>query len=108
MSKPNEVTISQDEKGKFVCSPDPVVAQGRDAKLTFRLDVKDHSFRSHNAVVVHNGNGQFPDPSHTENSKVVKLRDLNSQDGTFKYSVFLKRDATGDEVEIDPEIKNQT
>jgi hypothetical protein len=105
MPNPNEVNVIKNSSGQLACDPETVQAQGRNATITFRLQVDGYAFRNQNAIVVENPGTQFPDPSQNESTKVAKLRDLNSLPGTFKYTVYLTA-SDGSSVAIDPDINN--
>lgn len=62
-------------------------------------------------VVVTNGQDQFPDGSRIDtsnpNDPVVHLRDENSDDAQYRYSVTVTHRTSGLQVRIDPIIQNQ-
>jgi len=106
MPNPNEVVVKR-VSGAWVCEPDPVRPQGQNATIKFRLDDNDYKFRDTNAVVVQQPGSQFPEPSKTEDKKTAKLKDLNTEEGRFKYSVFVVKEGTTTVEEIDPVIENR-
>ncbi|MEW6707782.1 MAG: hypothetical protein AB1430_23295 [Pseudomonadota bacterium] len=103
----NKVTITLGNDGQWVCSPDPIPVREANVNLTFLLSTPGYSFASTNAIVVHDGGSEFPDPSVTKDATTAKLRDKNSKAGRFKYDVNLVRDSDKRPVVIDPTIENQ-
>lgn len=102
----NHVTIKLDSSGKLVCDPDPLKAEGQNVHIKFEISAQGYRFPDSGAIVVHGGSGQFPEPSVTSNATCAKLKDKNTEPGSFKYDVHLL-DPDGRPVVIDPIIENQ-
>ena len=105
-TQPNHVSVILDADGKLCCTPDPVVATGRNVHLTFSLQAAGYTFPREEAIVVQQPGTQFPEPSITKHADTAVLRDKNTQAGYFKYNVNLVRSSDGQRVVIDPGISN--
>jgi hypothetical protein len=102
----NHVTIKLDGGGRLFCDPDPVKPEGENVHIKFEIQAEGYTFPASGAITVHDGNGQFPEPSVTSSPTCAKLKDKNTAPGSFKYDVHLL-DRDGKPVVIDPVIENQ-
>ena len=104
----HSVTVTVDAGGTIACTPDPVPVRGPSALLKFALQADGYVFPQDGAVVVNDSSPQFPQPSHTlpPNDTTATLLDLNTQAGSFKYTVTVKQVASGQLLQLDPTIQN--
>ena len=103
------VVVTVDANNQPVCTPDTVFARGRNVVLKFEVQTAGYVFPTTGAVVVTNPGSQFPDPSRTigPNDTLATLLDLNTDKGTFKYTVAVQRVAGGEVLRLDPSIQNE-
>jgi len=107
-SSPVDVVVTVGADNKPVCTPDTVMARGRNVVLMFAVQTAGYVFPATGAVVVTNPGSQFPQPSRTigPNDSRATLLDLNTDAGTYKYTVAVQRVAGGEVLHLDPIIKN--
>lgn len=100
------VTVGADNKP--VCTPHTVRPQGSNVVLKFEVQTAGYAFPANGAVVVTDGGAQFPEPSQTigPNDTVALLRDVNSNTGSYRYTVAVQRIADGEVLRVDPTIQN--
>ena len=105
----NQVTVTVDANGAIACTPDPVHARGPSALLKFELRAAGYVFPQTGAVVIDDASPQFPQPSRTvpPGNTTATLLDLNTQSGTFKYTVTVQQTDTGRLLSFDPTVRNE-
>jgi len=101
------VDVTVDPEAGIVCSPDPVPVSTRNALVTFNLKSEGYRFRDRDAIVVANPKRDFPYPSWTVGPDRATLLDLDSSRASYKYSVFVVDQRTGEELSVDPTIENE-
>jgi hypothetical protein len=102
----HKVSISLNDKGQWVCDPDPIKVRSRNVNMSFALLTPGYSFASANAIKVHNGGEEFG-PSITTSQTTAEMRNKNTAKARFKYDVNLVRDSDMQPVVIDPTIDNE-
>lgn len=102
------VIVTVDAGGVVACHPEDIDVIGCDTVLKFMLRTKGYVFPEQNAIVVTDPGTQFPYPSRTLPKHPTKatLYDHNSTTGNFKYTIYVKNEATGKVLELDPSINN--
>ena len=100
------VTVGAD--GKPVCRPHTVRPKGANAVLKFKVVTAGYAFPQSGAVVVSSGGVEFPEPSRTVGPQdtVALLRDVNSDSGSYRYTVTVQRVSDGQRSSVDPTIQN--
>jgi len=104
-----EVEVNPAEPSGRLCWPDPAPACSPhiETRFKFRLsDPRNWKWVGTSPVVSKGPRSQFPDPSFISAGRAV-LRDVNSDDGMYKYTVTVIHKTTHHQVEIDPFIQNQ-
>lgn len=101
------ITVTVDDQGTILCSPDPVVVKGRNVLLAFKLKTPGYAFADTNAITVENPNSDFPYPSWTVKPQLATLLDLDGVKGSYSYSVSVVRSETGECIDGDPTITNE-
>lgn len=103
-----DVIVTVGANNQPVCTPDTVCARGRSVVLKFEVQTAGYVFPATGAVVVTDPGVQFPEPSRTvgPNDTLATLLDLNTNKGTYKYTVAVQRVAGGEVLRLDPMIQN--
>lgn len=102
----HHVNISLNDKGQWICDPDPVKVHSRNVKMSFTLLTPGYSFAASNAIRVHNGGDEFS-PSVTTSATCAEMNNKNTAKASFKYDVNLVRNSDRQPVVIDPTIDNE-
>ncbi len=102
-----KIAVRVDDKlKKPVCTPDPVTITAPSV-LQFDLQTAGYSFPEHCAVVVKSTSKDFPAPPVTVSSTRVTLQDLDTEKGSFKYTIYLCPEGGGEKIQHDPTITNE-
>ncbi|NRF69771.1 hypothetical protein HLB44_22455 [Aquincola sp. S2] len=102
------VTVTVDSSGTILCSPDPVIVKGPNVLLAFKLKTDGYAFAERNAITVDNPGSDFPYPSWTVKPQLATLLDLDGKVGSYSYNVSVVRCETGECIDGDPTIQNET
>ena len=102
---PVAVTI---EDGTIVCTPNPadILKDTSHVLLVFTLSADGFRFRTAKAIELDSPVDDFPFASWTISDTQAALFDRNQVADTFSYTVTLVNIKTGEELSVDPEIKN--
>ena len=100
------IDVTVESSGCIVCSPDPVRVRTTDTVLSFKLRTPGFAFRDQNAIVVANPGPDFPNPSRTVKPTRATLVDLDKENASYSYSVYVVDQSTGKVITGDPTIEN--
>ena len=102
-----DVVVTVTDTGDIVCTPDPVVISSANANVVFQLQTNGYVFRDKDPIVVTQPGSTFPFPSKTRGGTTAVLFDRDNSTASYKYSVFVKDQATGHIISVDPTIRNE-
>jgi hypothetical protein len=102
-----DVVVTVTAAGDIVCTPDPLVVSSKNATLVFQLQTAGYVFRDKDPIVVTQPGSTFPFPSKTRGGTTAVLLDRDNSTASYKYSVFVKDQATGRILSVDPTIQNE-
>lgn len=101
------VLVTVDTQGQLRCRPDPVVVQGADVLISFRLMTQGYAFPEQGAVVVAQPGDSFPIPAWTVSASLAVLLDRDDVVGDFAYTVNVVHVASGQRLSVDPTVRNE-
>jgi hypothetical protein len=109
MSTPVSITI--DNKGKASASPNPCYPDSADEKITFTIDTAGYHFNTNKGfdncgISIKNKNGTFTLDSSSATSVTVS-DDGSDNENKHNYTLHIKADSTGEEIDYDPMIKDR-
>jgi hypothetical protein len=104
---PPDVVVTVTDAGQIICTPDPVVVSSANANVVFQLQTAGYVFREKDPIVVTQPGSTFPFPSKTRAGTTAVLFDRDNCTASYKYSVFVKDQATGRVISVDPTIRNE-
>jgi len=102
------VTVTVTDAGEIVCNPNPAnIDEGATAVLiVFTLGTDGYRFKKTKAIALDTPVDDFPYSSWTITDTQCCLFDHNKNPDVWKYTVTLVNVKTGEEISVDPEIKN--
>jgi len=102
------VTVKVSDTGEISCDPNPAsIDPGATAVLlVFTLVTGGYRFKKTKAIALDTPVPDFPYSSWTITDTQCCLFDHNKNPDVWKYTVTLVNTQTGEEISLDPEIKN--
>lgn len=109
MSTPVSITI--DSKGKASANPNPCSPDPADNEITFTIDTSGYHFNDNKGfdncgISIKNKNNTFTLVAKSTTSVTVGDSGTDSKN-KHDYTLHIKADATGEEIDYDPVIKDR-